>query len=68
MLTTGVLSTAISAVREQYCNGLTKNAGHEIDGPFFEAFARHEIAGRENEGPIRNKRTPPNIRINVTLC
>ena len=26
-------------------------AGHEIDGPIFEAFARHEIAGHENDGP-----------------
>jgi len=31
--------------------GLTENAGHEIDGPIFEAFARHEIAGHENDGP-----------------
>ena len=28
------------------------NAGHKIDGPIFEEFARHEIVGRENEGPI----------------
>jgi len=41
---------------------LTENAEHENDGPsklqdmkltdqFFEAFARREIAGRENDGP-----------------
>jgi len=27
-------------------SGLTENAGHEIDGPIFASFARHEIAGQ----------------------
>jgi len=33
-----------------WIRGLTENAGHEIDGPIFEAFARHEIAGHEIAG------------------
>jgi len=31
--------------------GLPENAGHEIVGPILAVFARHEIAGRENDGP-----------------
>jgi len=31
---------------------LTEIAGHEIDGPFFEAFARQEIAGQNIDDSI----------------
>ena len=41
-----IKSTLWHWIRSVLC-GLTENAGHEIDGPIFEAFARHEIAGHE---------------------
>ena len=32
--------------------GLTENAGHEIDGPIFEEFARHESAGQNIDDSV----------------
>jgi len=31
---------------------LTENVGHEIDGPVFEEFARHEIAGQNIDDSV----------------
>ena len=40
----------VGVLRRHENGGLTENAGHEIDRPIFEEFARYEIAGHENDG------------------